>query len=166
MGKRGPKRGRPVEGPKNLEDQIFGKLIVVDRAPNLRGGYAWNCLCECGEMCVAVQSYLLSGRKQHCGGKQCTKTRSKDLTDQRFGRLLVLHQGEPSLTPQGRKRRTWTCLCDCGTIKDIRVDALTSGRTLSCGCILKEWRKSQKQLTVERKLKSRKNEKESKSRRP
>ena len=147
MGKRGPKRGRSVGSPKNLEDQIFGKLIVIDKAPNLRGGYAWNCLCECGDMCVAIQSYLLSGRKQHCGGKQCSKRKGnqKDLTDKRFGRLVALHEGLVSYTANGRPRRTWTCVCDCGNVKDIRVDALTSGRTKSCGCLLKDWRRSQRQ---------------------
>ena len=166
MGKRGPQKGYKVPGRINLEDQIFGKLIVIDKAPPKKGGHAWNCLCECGDMCVAIQSYLLSGRKVHCGSYKCSKYKRRDLTDKRFGRLLVLHEGEPSYTPDGRKRHTWTCLCDCGAIKDIRVDALTSSRTNSCGCILKEWRKSQKQLTVERKLKSKKNEKESESRRP
>jgi intein-encoded DNA endonuclease-like protein len=29
----------------------------------------------------------------------------------------------------------WTCLCDCGKMKDIRIDHLVSGATKSCGCI-------------------------------
>lgn len=159
MGKRGPKKGRSYpRKPVNLEDQIFGKLVVVDSAGHHpRGGYAWNCLCECGEMCVARHSYLLSGRKLHCGSLACSKHKRRDLTGRQFGRLTVLHEGETIYNLDGKIRRyTWTCLCECGAIKDIRTDALTSGKTNSCGCILKEWRKSQGQLTLEKKLKSRK----------
>lgn len=28
----------------------------------------------------------------------------------------------------------WKCQCDCGTVKDVRTDNLSSGRSTSCGC--------------------------------
>ena len=55
-----------------------------------------------------------------------------DLTGQKFGRLTVLED-------VGRKNRgvIWRCLCECGTIKDIKSGSLQSGATKSCGCLVK-----------------------------
>ena len=55
-----------------------------------------------------------------------------DLTNQRFGRLVVLKMIK-------KNSRTYcTCKCDCGNIKDIRADAISSGITQSCGCLQRE----------------------------
>lgn len=35
-------------------------------------------------------------------------------------------------------RAYWHCKCDCGNEKDIREDAINSGRTISCGCVQKK----------------------------
>lgn len=56
---------------------------------------------------------------------------TKDLTGQRFGRLVVLDR-----IPPGEHRRTrWRCLCDCGREKVTDTNKLTSGNTRSCGCL-------------------------------
>lgn len=61
----------------------------------------------------------------------------KDLTGQRFGRLVVLAQAEDTF--QGRQRkRNWMVRCDCGTEKVAGATVLTTGRTRSCGCLLRE----------------------------
>ena len=61
----------------------------------------------------------------------------KDLTGQRFGKLIVLELDQKKSTP---KRKFWKCQCDCGNIKSIRSDSLTSKKapTVSCGCYNKE----------------------------
>lgn len=57
-----------------------------------------------------------------------------DLTTQKFGRYTVL---ERDLTkPKGRVY--WLCQCECGNIKSIRGDHLSSGKIQSCGCLQKE----------------------------
>lgn len=58
----------------------------------------------------------------------------KELSGQRFGRLVVLGRTEE------RKYGNviWLCECDCGAIKKINGASLRSGRTYSCGCIRKE----------------------------
>lgn len=53
----------------------------------------------------------------------------QDITGRRFGRLKVLSYS-------GNYK--WKCVCDCGTIKDIRKSDLISGRTTSCGCLRSE----------------------------
>lgn len=53
----------------------------------------------------------------------------KDLTGQRFGRLVVLYRGENS-----GKHPYWVCRCDCGNEKSVASTKLVSGNTKSCGC--------------------------------
>lgn len=58
----------------------------------------------------------------------------KDLTGQRFGRLVVIARAENSHAGQAR----WLCACDCGG-KSVSVgSALRSGRATSCGCLRRE----------------------------
>lgn len=62
-----------------------------------------------------------------------------DLTGQRFGRWTVLrYSGKKS------KNHYWKCKCDCGTEKEVRGSSLTSGGTLSCGCLISEFNRRTK----------------------
>lgn len=60
----------------------------------------------------------------------------KDLTGRRFGRLVVLEKTDE------RKHRhvVWKCVCDCGNECFVPSNALSAGRTQSCGCLMKESR--------------------------
>lgn len=55
----------------------------------------------------------------------------RDLTGQKFGRLLVKQKTDL------KKNRAivWECICDCGTIKCLPSTYLTTGDTKSCGCL-------------------------------
>ncbi len=57
--------------------------------------------------------------------------KKKDLTGQRFGKLLVLEE----LPDRINKRIVWRCQCDCGEPIDVKGIYLTTGQTTSCGCI-------------------------------
>jgi hypothetical protein len=60
----------------------------------------------------------------------------RDLTNQRFGRLVVLR-------PCGRDKwgkLLWECRCDCGEIKIVGKHDLLTGNTRSCGCLAREVR--------------------------
>ena len=60
----------------------------------------------------------------------------KDLTDKRFGRLLVL-----KFEGNGKHGESlWECQCDCGNIKIVSAGHLTNGDTRSCGCLYRETR--------------------------
>lgn len=57
-----------------------------------------------------------------------------DLTGNKYGRLNVKSfSGNNS-----RGVSLWLCECDCGNVKTVPSDYLTTGRTSSCGCISKE----------------------------
>lgn len=61
----------------------------------------------------------------------------KDLTGQKFGRLIVTKVSR-QVQKANRTRYYWLCQCDCGNEKEVRTDCLTSGLVQSCGCIKKE----------------------------
>ncbi len=60
----------------------------------------------------------------------------KDLTGQRFGRLLVTEKTDKRI----HRHVVWECVCDCGTKCFVKSSALTLGQTQSCGCFMRESR--------------------------
>lgn len=61
----------------------------------------------------------------------------KDLTGQRFGRLLAL-----SFMGTRKHKSLWLCKCDCGAEKVVICGQLTSRLTQSCGCLKSETSRS------------------------
>lgn len=54
----------------------------------------------------------------------------KDISGEQFGRWTVLeYQGQ---APDHHS--LWLCSCECGTLKVVSKDNLTTGRSKSCGC--------------------------------
>ena len=67
----------------------------------------------------------------------------RDITDNRFGRLLVK---SPTKDESGRK--VWECLCDCGRTCYRTYSALNKGQAKSCGCLQKEAAKRNGQAQI------------------
>lgn len=63
----------------------------------------------------------------------------KDLTGKTFEHLTVLEQAEDYISPSGQHVAMWWVVCDCDNSTKFKTQgiALTSGRTISCGCHLK-----------------------------
>ena len=116
----------------DLTNQKFSKLTVIERLENNKYKQAtWRCICDCGTEITVVGKSLISGNTKSCG---CYLT--KDLVNQRFGRLIVI-----SYTgTHKRGGSTWLCVCDCGNEVIVQGGALTSGATRSCGCYMKKMR--------------------------
>lgn len=72
----------------------------------------------------------------------------KDLSGQRFGRLVVESYYETRKMDK-YSRIMWKCRCDCGNETIVQASHLISGNTTSCGCYRAE-------LSKEAKLKSKK----------
>lgn len=57
--------------------------------------------------------------------------KKKDLTGQRFGRLIVVKE----LVERRNSQIYWLCKCDCGNECEVNGGALRTGSTKSCGCL-------------------------------
>lgn len=54
--------------PINLMSQRFGRLTVIDSAPNNKFGHTcWKCLCDCGNTIVTETNDLRRGHTKSCG---------------------------------------------------------------------------------------------------
>lgn len=62
----------------------------------------------------------------------------RDLTGQRFGKLIVIERAENYIQPNGQKKTKWKCICDCGNEIVTVGHNLTRGVCTSCGCVRKE----------------------------
>lgn len=110
----------------DLTGRKFNKLIVLNKTDRKTksGNSYWLCKCACGNYKEIVGSNLENGNTGSCG---CLRRR--DLTGQKFGRWTVA-----KMSKIVNWRVYWECVCDCGTIKIIRMDQLISGDSQSCGC--------------------------------
>jgi len=69
--------------------------------------------------------------KQSLSRKGIPTNRIRDITNQRFGRLIAI-----KLVGSDKKHgKIWECICDCGKTYNCRSTPLLSGKTQSCGCI-------------------------------
>lgn len=119
---------------KDISGQRFGKLTVIRYVGKDNYNNAlWECTCDCGNTTVVSTKGLRSG-----GTKSCGCLHKSDLKGKRFGRLTVI--GE--VGTNAHRNVVWRCRCDCGSIVDVSTTNLVSGKTKSCGCLMRETAKS------------------------
>jgi hypothetical protein len=133
---------RELASKRSLNDisgQQFGRLRVLDSYIRRWGKIFWLCKCDCGTEKWVESQPLRRGLTKSCSCLQrelLSKKTLKDISGQRFGRLLVLNQHKIRGTSG-----IWLCRCDCGKEKWIRPNALKSGVSKSCGCFGREMRR-------------------------
>lgn len=123
---------------KNIINMRFGRLLVLKESGYTKDRHkTYECLCDCGNTTVVSRSNLRSGTSTSCG---CFKSEEvhnrsfKDITGQKFGRLLVLSFSRIS----SERKAVWNVRCDCGVEKEVTGKELRSGHILSCGCLRDE----------------------------
>lgn len=52
---------------KDLTGLRFGRLVVVERAPNKGPRTSWLCLCDCGKRAIVIGGSLKQGLTKTCG---------------------------------------------------------------------------------------------------
>lgn len=57
---------------------------------------------------------------------------------QKFGRLTVVSNCEPTTIPSGRVRPYYLCRCECGKEKRVDGNCLSAGTIRSCGCLARD----------------------------
>lgn len=150
----------------DLTGQRFGRLTVIAYDHAEHDGAHWLCKCDCGTEKVLAGYSLRSGSTKSCGCLKSDASREaldkaravlkarprKDLTGQRFGRLVVLGLSD---VPDRKGFIFWRVRCDCGTEKTVMQNNLVFGRTKSCGCLSREMRSERAaRMRMCRKLKS------------
>lgn len=68
----------------------------------------------------------------------CAWKTKQNLLGNRYGRLSVVEEAPPYISPSGNREVQWLCRCDCGNIVVVLAGNLRKGHTLSCGCLRKE----------------------------
>lgn len=133
---------------RDLTGQTFGRLTVIENDNGMRdknNNVLKKCICSCKEHNIVYKNYyyLTHADCPSCGcvGKEISKqnglNNKRDLTGQKFGKLTVVKDsGLRKQTPNGTMI-IWDCVCDCDENKIVQVSSndLTSGNTMSCGCM-------------------------------
>lgn len=116
---------------KDETGNIYGKLTVLHRVPDIRPGEArWLCQCECGNLCEVSGIHLRNGSVQSCGCLRYDSRNGIDETGNRYGKLLVLYRSPKT----DGTHIYWHCKCDCGNECDINGTHLRTGISTHCGC--------------------------------
>lgn len=132
---------RPPVEVEDLTGKRFGKLVVLKKTNERTacGCVKWLCKCDCGNFKTVGSSDLRTGKTLSCGCLSKEKLKLgqgnnfKDLTGQRFGKLVVLNRCEDKITNDGNKNVQYLCQCDCGNITKVLASNLRNGNTQSCG---------------------------------
>lgn len=104
----------------------------------------WVCKCDCGNYIIVFSSNVKKGNTKSCGCiKKEQPSARKDLTGQKFGKLLVI--GEPE--SRNDRGTYWKCQCACGNIVYKCSADLVNSRTSSCGCLKSELHSTMNDLT-------------------
>ena len=123
---------------KDIKGMAFGRLTAIEIIEYKRSDIGassaiWKCKCSCGNETTASANSLLSGHIKSCGcfqKERITEVSLKDITGQRFGRLVALKRNGSN----SNNEAMWNCICDCGNTCNVSGRNLRSGRTVSCGC--------------------------------
>lgn len=131
----------------------FGRLTVLyridDKVYSDGKRYAmFHCLCGCGCQIDVLGISLQDGSTKSCGCllKEVNSKKVVDLTGEKIGLWTVLGRADDIVEKNGRRRVAWKCRCECGAEKVIRGNALTGGKSLSCGCLRRLQRESDCEL--------------------
>lgn len=131
---------------KDITGMRHGMCVAVRREGSVPVGNqgvmrpTWLIRCDCGVEKVVSKPDFVAGDHKSCGCNSVAasrKTKIRDLTGQRFGRLVALEQVQIR-DSAGTSRSAWICLCDCGESGPVYAGSLTTGVTKSCGCYRRE----------------------------
>lgn len=132
------------EKHKHLINTRINKWTILDIVEhrNKDKGYIYTkCRCICGTVRDVRLSVLLNNKCIDCGCGQ--KERQKEKTRKKYEHLIDTTINGWSILdiilPDGNHHSTYVVgECKCGTIKEVSLSYITSGRSKDCGCGRKE----------------------------
>ena len=126
---------------KNLTGERFCRLVVVKPIKLQNRKTAWLCKCDCGNEKIVFGYNLVKGATRSCGcyNSDALHNRMIDMTGQHFGKLTVISCAGKETYKDGRAFYKWNCVCECGNNCVADGLSLRQGRTVSCGCIRRNY---------------------------
>lgn len=119
---------------KDKTFQKFGKLFVYAlQGKDQNNKAVWNCVCDCGTLCVVSADRLNKARRKGGSCGKCREVYYKTFLGAKLQQLQV-----NSLHKNKHGHYLFNCSCVCG--KEFLTNALrvVKGATLSCGCVVSE----------------------------
>lgn len=131
----------------DITGQRWGRLVAIrhvgytttEHSGKRQAVWLWQ--CDCGNTKEIPATQVKHGGTRSCGCKaieHITAFRKQDITGERFGRLIAIC---PTDERDANGSVIWKMQCDCGNITYKTINALKSGRVLSCGCLYADTRK-------------------------
>lgn len=123
---------------EDISGQQFGEWTVLYPIRDANKRLMYHCRCSCGTERDISKTALIKGKTKSCGckqGKNASLSKIKDISGQRFGRLVAL-----KIAYRKPPKTYWLCQCDCGNSKIVDINQLTQGKIQSCGCYQRECR--------------------------
>lgn len=77
--------------------------------------WRYKCQCECGKTCERSHNSLLSSETISSCGCMHPSHRAVKIGE-KYGKLTVIEEVEPRISPTGRINRQFKCKCDCGVV--------------------------------------------------
>lgn len=124
---------------KGLNEKRFNDLTVLHKInfdERETSNTLWECVCICGNKTILKANQIVNGYVKSCGCLRSNRTKevlTKDLTDQKFGKLTVVKKAGSCSNGV-----LWKCKCECGNETIVASSQLQSNKTKSCGCLQKE----------------------------
>lgn len=123
----------------DLTGKKIEMLTILERKRENNRTY-YYCKCDCGnEKWIRADSLK---ETKSCGCLQkLTQFKARDLTGERFGRLVALEPTDKRTKWNGCI--VWKCKCDCGNYTEVPQALLIAKKNnvRSCGCLAKESQK-------------------------
>lgn len=114
----------------DLCNQKFGEWTALYSIKKDKRIY-WHCKCSCGNERDVLQYSLTSGKSTSCGHNTKKGKYFKDLSNQKFGELLVLEK----TNKRDNGSIVWKCQCSCGNIVYWDGGRLQQTKHPHCGCL-------------------------------
>lgn len=119
----------------------FGRLVVEREVARRGRERAFSCICDCGAIVEVCGLHLRRNLTKSCGclRKEVCVSRATSIVGKKFGRLSVIGDAPSHQTQRGQKFRRVFAVCECGSEVLVMTADLRSGKTMSCGCWMREF---------------------------
>lgn len=114
----------------DVAGRVYSGMTVLGIAGRTNGKTRWAVRCHCGNEVVMCSNSVRDLLIKSCGCLNAARSKARDITGQRFGKLTAIRQSELG------KDRLWWVRCDCGVEKSLQRSHLIAGNIQSCGCLL------------------------------